>query len=82
MVPNASGPRAIDGPWSLRAPGRARPVRKGKAGVRGSVSDRGETERGWSKTPRGPDREEPEKGKEGEREEGAGQIPRVEGGYR
>lgn len=67
MVPNASGPRAIDGPWSLRAPGRARPVRKGKAGVRGSVSDGGETERGW-RNPRGPGGGKSQRrGKRGER---------------
>lgn len=82
LVPNASGPRAIDGPWSLRAPGRARPVRKGKAGVRGSVSDRGETERGWRKPPRARRWEEPEKGKEGRERREQGRSPGVEGGYR
>lgn len=82
LVPSAFWPPCHhDGPRSLPAPGRARPIRKGKAGVRGPAADRGEAERRWRKPLSTQKWGEPEKGKEGRERKEQGGSPGVEGGY-
>lgn len=81
MVPNASGPRAIDGPWSLRAPEGLGLSAKARQESEGQCQTE-ETERGWRKTPEARESGRAREGGRGEREEGSRADPQGRGGYR